>query len=434
MKKHLFFKGIIVFIGMLLVLVACSSSDSGGSKEGKIQLTMSAWGNPQEIEVYQRALTAYEEKYPHVSIKLTPVPGSNYEQKILAELSGGQAPDVFYVGSESISKFIETGKLKELSKFLESEDSFVKVEDFADGLWGAARRGNEIYGVSVDNNPFLMYYNKNVLKEAGIEKSPQELFEEGKWNWDTFEEITGQLVEAGKRGFIAENSSGHLFSWVWTNGGRLYDDEGNFILEENEKAQEAFHYLARLVKNGNITYGGSLPQGQGADAMFMSNQVGFIAAGRWLTPMFSQNKSLDFDYIPWPTNTGNKMEKTAIAIAFMSVSADSKHLEEAMKFMSFYVSPEGQKTRLADNGNAVPSVSGVDEIITEDAVPEHAKYLIDAREIGQVESNQVQIPGLDKEIADIMDLMYLGQKDAEETIKEVSAKAKEMIAEYRNEK
>ena len=95
MKKQLFFKGIIVFIGMLLVLVACSSSDSGRSKEGKIQLTMSAWGNPQEIEVYQRALTAYEEKYPHVSIKLTPVPGSNYEQNILAELSGGQAPDVF---------------------------------------------------------------------------------------------------------------------------------------------------------------------------------------------------------------------------------------------------------------------------------------------------------------------------------------------------
>ena len=41
------------------------------------------------------------------------------------------------------------------------------------------------------------------------------------------------------------------------------------------------------------------------------------------------------------------MEPAAIAIAYMSVSKDSKNAEEAMKFMSFYTSAEGQKSRLA---------------------------------------------------------------------------------------
>ena len=147
--------------------------------------------------------------------------------------------------------------------------------------------------------------------------------------------------------------------------------------------------------------------------------------------MFSENENLDFDYITWPTNTGNKMEPAAIAIAYMSVSKDSKNAEEAMKFMSFYTSAEGQKSRLAGNGNAVPSVNGVDELITEDAVPEHASYLIDAREIGIVDDKQVMIPGLDKEIGDIMDLMYLGKQDADKTMADISKKAKEMIEAHR---
>jgi len=114
----------------------------------------------------------------------------------------------------------------------------------------------------------------------------------------------------------------------------------------------------------------------------------------------------------------------------MSVAKDSKNVEEAMKFMSYYTSAEGQKARLEGNGNAVPSVSGVDELITEDAIPEHAEYLIDAREIGIVEDKQVQIPGLEKELRDITEMMYLGKQDADKTIAELSKKAKEMIAEH----
>lgn len=435
-KKWSLIKVIPMLLVLLLIISGCSSGASKGSdgkSGGKVKLTMSAWGNPAEIKVYQKAIDEYQKENPKVEVKLLPVPGDNYEQKLMTQLSGGQASDVFYAGSEYISKLISTGKLAELSEFLEGPDSYVKPDEFAEGLWGAAKKDDEIYGVAVDNNPFLMYYNKKLLKEAGVEKTPQEYFDEGQWNWDTFAEMTGKLNAAGKRGFVAENNSGHLFSWIWSNGGEMYDEEGNIILEENEKAKETFEYLAKLVKDKNVTYAGSLPKGQGADAMFMSNQVGFVAAGRWLTPMFSENKSLEFDYIPWPTNTGEKTEPGAIATAYIATSVDSKNLEEAKKFLSFYTSTVGQEARLTGNGNAVPSVSGIDEIITDAEIPEHASYLIDARESGFVDDKQSVIPGLDKEISDIMDLMYLGKQDAPKTIEAVSKKAKDMIEDYRQQ-
>ncbi|MEK3890495.1 ABC transporter substrate-binding protein [Bacillus sp. FSL K6-3431] len=430
-----FMKLIPLLMTLMLIVLGCSSGSnkpSDGTNSGKkVKLTMSSWGNPAEIKVIQRALDLYHQENPNVEVKLIPAPGDNYEQKLLTQLSGGQATDVFYVGAESIAKLTETGKIAELSGFLDSTDSYVKADEFAEGLWGAARRDGKIYGVTVDNNPYLMYYNKKVLKEAGIDQTPQEYFDEGEWNWDTFAKVTGKLRDTGKKGFVLENGGSHLFSWIWSNGGQMYDDDGNMILDENEKAQEAFDYLSKLVEDQNVTYGGSLPKGQGADAMFMSNQVGFVAAGRWLTPMFSENKALEFDYIPWPTNTGNKIEPAAIATAYMAVSIDSKNPEEAMKFLSFYTSPAGQKARLSDNGNAVPSVNGADEIINEAKIPEHVSYLLDAREIGIVDDKQNIVPGMDKEISDILDLMYLGKQDADKTIKAISEKATKMIAEYK---
>ncbi|KAA0965569.1 sugar ABC transporter substrate-binding protein [Sporosarcina sp. ANT_H38] len=431
-NKFAFIKLTSMLLALLLVISGCSSgNDKESSDGGKVKLKMSVWGNPVEIDGYKLAIDLYKEENPNVEITIIPVPSDSYEQKLFTELSGGNPSDIFYAGDTYISKLIETGKVVDLTDFLESNDSYVKADEFAEGLWGGAKKDDKIFGVPVDSNPFLMYYNKNVLKEAGIEKTPQEYFDEGQWNWDTFSEMTGELVAAGKKGYVGSSGGVYTLSWVWSNGGELYDDNGNIILDKNEKARETFRYLEGLIEDGKITYSGSLPKGQGADALFMSNQVGFLSAGRWLTPMFSENDSLDFDYIPWPTNTGEKMEPAAIGTAYMSVSKDSKHVDEAKKFLSFYTSTVGQKARLAENGSAIPSVNGIDDLVEEAKVPEHATYLLDARNIGIVDDKQMSVPGLDKELRDIVDLMYLGQQDADKTMDEFYKKAKEMIEDYR---
>lgn len=430
-------KGFFLLLLAGLLLTACSSDSGDSSSEssgGKGELTMTAWGNPAEIEVYQKAIDAYEEENPDVSVKLIPGPGDTYKQKLLTQLQGSQSPDLFYVGGEYMSQLIETGRVAELSDFLNSDESYVKPEEFAEGLWGSAKRGDEMYGTPVDSNPMLLYYNKKVLEEAGFDPDePQKLYEAGEWNWETFTELTEKITDSGKYGFVAENGSLHLFSWIWSNGGKMYDEEGNNILEENEKAQEAIHYLNDNVTNGNFRYAGSLPEGQGPDAMFMSNQTAFAAAGRWYTPMFSENEELAFDYIPWPTNTGELLEPAAIATAYLSTTTDAENVEEAKKFLSFYTSEAGQRARLEGNGNAVPSVGSVDDIIENAEVPEHASYLVDARDIGKVESNQSVIPGLDQEVSDIFDLLFLGEQTIEETITEVSEKANSIIQEYKKE-
>ncbi|WHZ56092.1 ABC transporter substrate-binding protein [Metabacillus hrfriensis] len=428
-----------LFLALLLVIVpvlqGCSDSSSTSSTDSgeTVNLTFSTWGNPGELKVIQKAVDGFMKENPNIKVKLVPIPSDGYIQKLQTQLQGSQAPDVFYLGDGDISKIIETGKLAPLSEFMNSSESYVKPDEFSEGLWGGAKKDNEIYGVTVDCNPMLIYYNKKLLSELDI-KSPQEYFDAGEWNFAAMEEVTSQLREAGKYGFIVDNWWGPVFSWIWANGGEIYNKEtGEFVLDKNEKGIEAMSFLDRMIDEKNFKYAGSLPKGQGAEAMFMSGQVGMVGAGRWYTPLFHENKALEWDYIPWPSNTENKTEPVGIPTAYMAANNDSKHKEEALKFVTYYTSKMGQKTRLAGIGNAIPSIGGIDESVTDSKVPEHVEYIFDAREQGFANSVQSTVPGLDKEVIDLIDLMYLGKDDAKTTVKKLAKKAKEMIAEHKGE-
>ena len=162
MRKKMSLLGLICFVSILF-LSACSNEPKqgeSGNNEGKVSLTMTAWGNPAEQEVYQRAIDAYMKQNENVTIKLIPAPSDTYLQQLLTQLQGSQAPDLFYVGEVQMAQLIATGRIIELTDFLKSEDSYVSIDDFAPGIWGPARRENQIYGVSVDSNPMLLYYNK----------------------------------------------------------------------------------------------------------------------------------------------------------------------------------------------------------------------------------------------------------------------------------
>ncbi|MBR2568221.1 MAG: extracellular solute-binding protein [Paenibacillus sp.] len=224
---------------MVPLLQACGKAGDSG---GKVELTMSAWGNPAELKVYQRAIDAYEEKNKNVSVKLIPIPSDGYEQKLLTELSGGAGADVFYVGDTTMAKLVKSNSVLPLADFLKTDASYTKAEEYAEGLWGAAKQGEELYGITVDCNPYVMYYNIKLFKEAGL-KTPQQYFDEGTWNWDTFKEVTATFKSMNKYGFVQEKGSLPMLNWVWSNGGNMYDKEGSYVYDKDPKAQEAIAYM-----------------------------------------------------------------------------------------------------------------------------------------------------------------------------------------------
>ncbi|AEI41014.1 ABC transporter substrate-binding protein [Paenibacillus mucilaginosus] len=427
-------------LALLPLLQACGTDGgSGGSADagstgGKVKIKWSTWGNPGELGRFQEFTKDYNAKHPNVEVELIPIP-SDYDQKILTQLSGGAAPDVFYAGDAAIVKMIDNGTIADLSTYMKEANSKIKPDSFFPGLWGAAKKGDQIYGVPVDCNPLILWYNKKLLQESGVSVLPADLHEKGEWTWAAFQGVLEKLRAAGKHGFVLDNSWTNYYSFATSNGGTIYNEKGDFVADKDPKTVEAFKFLYDNVKQKNMTFAGTLPKGQGGDAMFMSNQVGFVTAGRWYLPIFKQNKDLQFDIVPYPTNTGKKIEPAAIAAAYMVMNKSTKHPKEAFDFINEFNAKEGQTFRLQGGGNAVPSVEGADAVVMEGNVPEHAKFFLDTRGIGfALMPAEAGVPGLSKVITDEMESLWLKDGKLDETLKSLGTKANQKIQEYKSGK
>lgn len=434
---------------MLLSIASCSGGDtntdttsgggstadntSSGSSSGKQELRFTSWGSTAEVKVVQRAVDAYNEMQDAVEVTYESSSSDTYEQKLITALSGGSAWDVFYAGDSTVIKLIQNGTIVALNDFLDSEESYCKAEDFADGLWGAARTDDgTIYGLTVDCNPNLLYYQPSMIEELGL-TSPQEYYDQGNWTWDTFRELNQAFVDSGREGYIFGGDTGTTYSWIATNKGTIWTDTTYGF---DDAAVEALHYIEEELNAGRWYYSGLLPQGQGEDAQFMSGLCGFMKAGRWTTPLLFEG-GIEHDYIPFPTSDGSKNPAVQIATAYCCVNADTPIMDEALKFATYYCSTDGQTVRLADQdgkpGNAVPAINGIEDLVTEGGVPEHASYLLDVRSVGWAIgapfAKDARYPGMDSELKAILEETWVDGASIDDTITKVEEKANEIVAE-----
>ena len=169
-------------------------------------------------------------------------------------------------------------------------NSEAKPDAFAAGLWGPAMTSEgDIYGITVDCNPTLIWYNKGVLQDANISDDPMDLYENGEWKWDVFLQMCEQVASQGNiNGFMFENGNNWFYSWCRQNGGTPYEGDA-CIVNEDAKSVEAFQWMYDNIESGAFTYAGNLPTGQAADAQFNSSRTAFMEAGRWVLPVYKEN-------------------------------------------------------------------------------------------------------------------------------------------------
>jgi multiple sugar transport system substrate-binding protein len=385
----------------------------------KTKLVWSTWGTPEELTRFNEFDADYVAQNPAVELELIAVPSyEEYHPKMLTQLGAGKGPDALYVGDDNIGKFVVSGALLDITDQLNGADSQTKPDDFFPGLWGAALTPEGRYfGVTNDCNPQVLWYNKTALTEAGITDDPAALQAAGQWTWDAFTSMCAKLAEAGKSGAVLENWFADTYSLISSNGGAIYAD-GTFVAAEDPKSVEALRVIFDNIQRKAFTCSNFLPEGQGAGALFISGLAGFRSAGRWFLPTVKEALAPEeYDVVTWPTNTGNAVEPSGIATAFMGINAKTAHPAEAFAFLTAFASKDGQIFRLQGGGNAVPSIKGADDVVSEDEIPANNAAFLQARELGFVEpAEETRVAGLPQDILKGLEPIWLGQGDFDAAI------------------
>jgi multiple sugar transport system substrate-binding protein len=352
----------------------------GGGGAGSGSLTWANWANPGEAERFKKFSTDYASKN-NVKVTYQTVTGT-YATKMVTQLAGGSAPDAFYVGDDLMAKAIQSGSVLALDDYLASSDAAVKVADIYPGLLPWCKKDGKIYGLPVDCNPKVFWFNKKMLATAGVTSDPAAMQEAGTWNQAALDDLLTKVKATGKRGLVFEANWFELCGWITALGGKAVDDKGNAIFDTDPKAVEIIGWILDHINAGTITYGGSLPKGQGVDALFYGSQLATITYGRWILPNVKKLKNFEYDIAPLPSASGKDIAETAVYCAAMSVNAKAKDQAAALKFTGNFVNADGQKFRLSGGGNAVPCINGLDDVVTEGNLPAHGAWFSEVAKKG----------------------------------------------------
>jgi multiple sugar transport system substrate-binding protein len=420
----------VSFSGIEALLQSCGGA-GGSSGSGTVNIKWSTWGTPDQMTAVQDLTNQFNKAHPDIHAQLVLVPSVDiYESKILTEVNAGVAPDLFYLQDLSIGKFRQDKILVDLTPLLNSSKSQSKPDEFFDGLWGVAKSADgKIWGMPNDCNPLIIWYNKTVLQKAGITEMPADLYQQGKWNRDTFLEMVKKVRATGLYGFTVDNTWAlYIYPWMTTNGGVIYADNGygNFVADQDSRSVAGLKWLADNIRSQTFTITGALPKGQGADVLFANNRVGFFTGARWNWPTFHSTPNLQYDIVVWPPNTGKKIEGAGIAVSYFVINSKTPHQDAAFEFLTNYVSRAGQRFRLKGEG-VLPSIRGIDDIVAHD--PENWQAFIDARNNGYaLFPAEDATPGLSQDINQMLDDIWFKNADVEATLHEIAQMANPRIA------
>ncbi len=327
-----------------LLLVACGSktadkpADSGSSEAKEITLYVE-----DQYKAYAETVAkAYKEQSgTTVNIKSGDQMGGL--DKLSLDNQSGQAPDVMMAPYDRVGSLGTDGQLSEvkLSDGAKTDDKTKSLVTAADG---------KVYGAPAVIESLVMYYNKDLVKEA-----PK-----------TFADLEN-LAKDSKYAFDGEDGKTSAFLADWTNFYFAYGllaGNGGYVFGQNGKDAKDIG----LANDGAIkgveyakTWYEKWPKGmqdtEGAgnliQTQFQEGKTAAIIDGPWKAQAFKDAK-VNYGVATIPTLPNGKDYAAFGGGKAWIIPSSTKNLEAAQKFVDFLVSTEQQKA-FYDKTNEIPA-------------------------------------------------------------------------------
>ena len=334
--KRLTAVGLTAVLGAGL-LAGCGGKD-GESKDGKVELVMSVWDSDQQ-PVMEKMAEAYNKEHPNVTVKTQLTTWSEYWTKLEASATGGSAPDIITMNVLHVEEYADAGILMDLTE-AEAKSDLKINENFPAPLVDGYTVDGKLYGIPKDFDTNAVFYNKEIFDKAGV------AYPQDGWTFEDFRKTCEDLQAAGLGEGVyptaINRNSGQTtyISSVFANGGYLLS-EGNEKSGWGEQATiDAVQPWLDLVLDGLSP---TLQQmaDTDPDAMFQGGQLAMYFSGNYM--ITSYNNTLEGKYGIAKRPTFNGKDTDIINGLAFSVSANTKHPEEAKDFALWLGSEEAQK-------------------------------------------------------------------------------------------
>ncbi len=318
--------------------------------------------SPTYQEHFDEWAKKFNEQYPNLTLNIEAASWEDVGQKLDVQVQAGSPPDIAFVGAGSITKYIDSGLLLDISNVATPE----MLNDFDQNVLNYYRNGDGLYGMPAYAEVHGIGGNREMLEAAGIDW--KKVQQEG---W-TFEEFR----EAIKKGVVKEGSTTKTYGFVFACAGVTAADYLNIFVKnagmpdvftkDLKYAYTSQNFLKLLEDMRSLIDDGSMPKElSSVDAgkrwnMFLTGQT--MITGKGLSVFERSAKlnndkidakdgsavegSIKADYIilPVPTFFGNPMQAAGAIDGYVMFRGKdepkAEHLSNVAKAMYFLASGE----------------------------------------------------------------------------------------------
>ena len=348
MKKM--FRAVAILLPIIMIIAmfsACHkpSDEKRYDEYGNVIVRIAVAQNGVDKMVTE-LIRGFQAQGNNVTFEIEQIVG-DYTTKLITQVAAGTAPDIIWVSDEQTRLLAEKGVLVNLKDHY-AANNFDESDLYESMLYCGAHEGGQ-YMMPRDYNHIVTYYNKALFKEAGVEEP-----KDG-WTWDEFLETAYKLTQKSGDVYTRRACEAYL-TWgatapiIMMGLGATFTENfptAEVAIFDSPETVAALTEIKKLVDDGIFVN----------DYM---NDIGDFTSGK--VAMCFQTRSVLSGYtdILGVENVGvvtfpvlPEQHIVGCGTSGLSVISSSKCKEEAVKFVLYSASQEGQKL-FSTTGDCVP--------------------------------------------------------------------------------
>jgi len=281
----------------------------------------------------------------HPDIKIKSIYAGSYQDsvaKALTAYKGGSAPQLAVLLSTDMFTLIDEGAIVPFDPLIKTDEDRKWHDGFYKAFMANSQTGGKTWGIPFQRSTIVMYYNKDLFKEAGLNPDAPPS------TWDELVADAKKLTKADSAGQTTQwgleiPSGGSFAYWLFQalttpNDAILMNQDGNEVYLDKPAVIEAvqfWHDLAykhKVMPTGTIDWGTTPKDFLVGKTAMMWTTTGNLTNVR-------KNAKFDFGVAPMP-KAKHGGSPTGGGNFYLFESATPEQRQAAFEFVKWMTSPE----------------------------------------------------------------------------------------------
>lgn len=321
-------------MGSTALLAAGAMSPAALAQETRVRLTW--WGGQARADRTNAVAALYSKANPNVAFDGEFNAFNDYWPKLGTQVAGGNAPDVIQMDYRYVVEYATRGAIAPLDSYV---GNLLDVADFDQDQLDGGKVDGKLYAISLGANSVSLMVNTAAFAEAGVAEPTRDSTYA---DYMTMAEAFNKANIRGGMRLLADGSGSEpaLENWLRQRGKALYTADGKAAFDADDLTAW-FKLWADLRAAGACVS----PEDQALDATAAIDTT-MITLGKAATTFANSNQLIAFQAVNKDPLTminfpraeagkgGGHYRKPS---QFWSVNPKSPVIEEAVKFVSFFI-------------------------------------------------------------------------------------------------